>query len=202
MPLSSGGPPKYSSMAEPRPLRRELGAAAEDAGDAGVFERLALLLERLAQGLEQLRRGEHALDVVPGREDRQRLVDAVLLVRFEVLHPALLDQLHDPPRIEVDAEADAAADTGPDARPPAAAAAARSARASASSPPWENTCRAASPKNSRSRSSGPQSPRGSWECPSCRRFRRRTSACRHTPSASSGCAGPPRSHSSSNSGNF
>ena len=31
---------------------------------------------RLAQGLEQLGRGEHALDVVAGRQDRQGLVDA------------------------------------------------------------------------------------------------------------------------------
>src|SRR5207245_1903298 len=44
--------------AEPRPLRREFGAAAEDAGDAGVFERLALLFERLAQRLQELWRGE------------------------------------------------------------------------------------------------------------------------------------------------
>ena len=63
----------------------------------------------VAERFEQLRRGEHALDVVPGREDRQRLVDAVLLVRLQVLHPALLDELDDPPRIEIDAEADAAA---------------------------------------------------------------------------------------------
>ena len=66
----------------------------------------------MAQRLEQLRRGEHALDVVAGAKDRQRLVDAVLLVRFEVLHPALLDELDDPARIEIDAEADAAAMLG------------------------------------------------------------------------------------------
>ena len=36
----------------------------------------------------------------------------VVLVRFEVLAPALLDQLDDPARIEIDAEADAAAVLG------------------------------------------------------------------------------------------
>ena len=93
---------------------------------------------RSAQRLEQLRRGEHALDVVPGAEDRDRLIDAVLLVRFEVLHPALLDQLDDPPRIEIDAEADAAAVLGEmldrQPQPPRAA----TARASASSIPSGN----------------------------------------------------------------
>ena len=69
----------------------------------------AALLQRHGQRVEQLGRGEHAADVVPGREDRDGLVDAVLLVRFQVLHPALLDQLDDPARIQVDAEADAAA---------------------------------------------------------------------------------------------
>ena len=61
------------------------------------------------QRLQQLGRGEHALDVVAGAQNRDRLIDAVLLVRFEVLRPALLDELDDPPRIEIDAEADAAA---------------------------------------------------------------------------------------------
>ena len=64
---------------------------------------------RPAQGVEQLRRREHALDVVVGRQDRHRLIDDVLLVGLEVLHPALLDELDDPARIEIDAEADAAA---------------------------------------------------------------------------------------------
>ena len=63
---------------------------------------------RQAQGLEQLGSREHRLDVVPGREDRERLVDHVVLVGLEVLHPALLDQLDHPARVEVDAEADAA----------------------------------------------------------------------------------------------
>ena len=75
----------------------------------GLRDARALLLQPLAQGVEQLRRGEHALDVVPGREDRHRLVDAVFLVGLQVLHPALLDELDHPARVEVDAEADAAA---------------------------------------------------------------------------------------------
>ena len=61
------------------------------------------------QRLQQLRRREHAADVVAGAEDRDRLVDDVVLVGLEVIHPALLDQLDDPARIEIDREADAAA---------------------------------------------------------------------------------------------
>ena len=72
----------------------------------------APLLQRRGQRFEQLGRGEHAADVVAGAEDRDRLVDAMLLVGFEVLHPALLDQLDDPARIEIDAEANAAAMLG------------------------------------------------------------------------------------------
>ena len=59
--------------------------------------------------LEQLRRREHALDVVAGLQDRHRLIDDVILVRLEVLAPPLLDQLDHPARIEVHAERDAAA---------------------------------------------------------------------------------------------
>ena len=72
----------------------------------------AALFQRQAQRFDQLRRAEHAFDVVAGAEDRDRLVDAMLLVGFELLHPALLDQLDDPPRIEIDAETDAAAMLG------------------------------------------------------------------------------------------
>ena len=117
------------------PLRRELGAAGEDAGDARLADRRAHRLEPQRQRLEQLRRREHAADVVAGLEDRHRLIDDVILVGLQVLAPALLDQLDDPARIEIDAEADAAADTARGARPPAAAAAAPTARASASSSP-------------------------------------------------------------------
>jgi hypothetical protein len=45
-------------------------------------------------------------------EDCDRLIDAMLLVGFEVLHPALFDELDDPPRIEIDAKADTAAELG------------------------------------------------------------------------------------------
>ena len=45
-------------------------------------------------------------------QERQRLVDDVLLVGLELLHLPLLDQLDDPARIEIDAEADAAAVLG------------------------------------------------------------------------------------------
>src|SRR5690606_12325051 len=91
------------------PLRRELGSARKDAGDTDLGQTRAPFLEPEGERIEQLRRREHALDVVTGRQDRDRLIDAVLLVLFEVFHPPLLDQLHDPARIEIDAEADAAA---------------------------------------------------------------------------------------------
>ena len=45
----------------------------------------------------------------PARKNGNRLIDAVLFVRFQVLHPALFDQLDHPPRIEIDAKANAAA---------------------------------------------------------------------------------------------
>ena len=112
MPLSSGGPPKYSSTQN----RVHCGVNSVPPEKMPVMPVSLNVLPCFSSAshsdFEQLRRGEHALDVVPGGEDRERLVDAVLLVRFEVLHPALLDELDDPPRIEVDAEADAAAILG------------------------------------------------------------------------------------------
>src|SRR5437588_326675 len=65
-----------------------------------------------AQGVEELGRGEHALDVVVGGEDGDGLIDDVVLIRLQVLHPAFLDDLDDPARVEIDAEADAAAELG------------------------------------------------------------------------------------------
>jgi hypothetical protein len=47
---------------------------------------------------------------VVGGQDRHGLVDDVLLVGLEVLHPAVLDELDDPARIEIDAEANATAE--------------------------------------------------------------------------------------------
>ena len=55
----------------------------------------------------QLERG--VICALAGIEDRDRLIDHVILVGLQVLAPALLDQLDDPARIEVHAEADAAA---------------------------------------------------------------------------------------------
>ena len=43
-----------------------------------------------------------------GRKDRDGLVDAVLLVLFEMFHPPLLDEFDHPSRIQVDAKADSA----------------------------------------------------------------------------------------------
>src|SRR5262249_13139656 len=92
------------------PLRRHLRSAAENAGDAFLLDARALFFKLLAQRVEQLRRGKHALDVVPGAKNRHRLLDAVILVRSQVLHPPLLAELDDPARVEIDAEADAAAE--------------------------------------------------------------------------------------------
>src|SRR5262249_15725266 len=92
------------------PLRRELGAAGEDPGDAGLADRRPAILEAERERLEQLRRREHAADVVARFQNRDRLIDHVILVRLEMLAPPLLDELDDPAGIEIDAEADAAAE--------------------------------------------------------------------------------------------
>ena len=65
--------------------------------------------ERQTKRFDQLGRAEHAFDVMAGAEDRERLIDAMLLIRLELLHPAVFDELDDPAWIEIDAEADAAA---------------------------------------------------------------------------------------------
>ena len=49
---------------------------------------------------------------MPGSQNRDRLINAMFLVFFEVIHPALLDQLHDPTRIQVDTKADSLAVLG------------------------------------------------------------------------------------------
>lgn len=87
-------------------LGRYFGAAAEHAFDAVVGE-----VDLLAEGFEELRRGEHALDFI-GAEDGERLVDAVLLVELGFADFATFDELDDPARIEIDAEGDAAAVLG------------------------------------------------------------------------------------------
>src|SRR5713101_4689335 len=43
-------------------------------------------------------------------EHGQRLLDDMILVGIEVLHPAFFDKFHDPARIEIDAKTDAAAE--------------------------------------------------------------------------------------------
>src|SRR5690606_40460135 len=98
--------------AKPRPLRRELRAAGEDAGDARLGKGRTALFEFEAEGFDQLRSAEHALDVVSRTEDCYGLIDAVLFVGFEVIHPALLDELDDPPGVEVDTKANPTAKLG------------------------------------------------------------------------------------------
>src|SRR6202011_3356312 len=94
---------------EPVPLRRKLRAARENSLDADLADTRAHRFEPERQGFEQLWRGEHALDVVAGLENRDRLIDDVILIGLQMLGPPLLDQLDHPARIEIDAEADAAA---------------------------------------------------------------------------------------------
>ena len=112
MPLTSGGPPNSSSMQN----RVHCGVNSVPPEKMPVMpaftKTAAAFFKRQAQCLDQLRRAEHALHFVSCAENRERLIDAVLLVRFELLHPAFLDELDDPARIEVDAEADAAAVLG------------------------------------------------------------------------------------------
>ena len=112
MPLTSGGPPKSSSMQN----RVHCGVNSVPPEKMPVMpvslQAAAAFFQRQAQRFDQLRRAEHAFDVVAGAENRDRLIDAMLLVRFELLHPAFFDELDDPARIEIDAEADAAAMLG------------------------------------------------------------------------------------------
>ena len=90
------------------PLWGKFGSAREDPCDAAFAKRRAFFGQAHGEGFQEFRGGEHALDVVVGRKDRDGLVDAVLLVLFEMFHPPLLDELDHPSRIQVDAKADAA----------------------------------------------------------------------------------------------
>src|SRR6185369_6561948 len=56
---------------------------------------------------EQLRRRKHAVNVVARPKNRDRLIDDVVLVGLELIHPTLLNQLDHPARIEINREADA-----------------------------------------------------------------------------------------------
>ena len=119
---------------EARELRREFGAAGEDACDARSPEYSCRgSSSSSAKRFKQLWRREHAADIVAGVENGDGLLDHVRLVSIQVFDRARLDQLDDPARIEVDAKADAAAVLAQDARRQAAAVADRRARASASS---------------------------------------------------------------------
>ena len=98
--------------AEAVPLRRELRAAAEDALDAGLGDARPVFDQPHGERFQQLGRHERALDVVPGAENGDRLIDDVVFVFLGFLDFAFLEQLDDPPRIEIDAEADPAAILG------------------------------------------------------------------------------------------
>ena len=88
-------------------LRREFGAAAEDAFDSIMGE-----INFLGERFQQLGRREHALDIGMAAENGQGLVDAMLLIEVGFLNFAALDGLDDPAGIEIDAEGDAAAMLG------------------------------------------------------------------------------------------
>src|SRR5439155_19862259 len=90
-------------------LRSKFGAAGEDAGDARLLDAGTLFLKGIGQGFEKLGRSGQTFDVVTGFEHGQGLLDNVILVSIEVLHPTFFDELDDPAWVQVDAEADAAA---------------------------------------------------------------------------------------------
>ena len=109
MPLSSGGPPNNSSTQNRVHCGVNSVPPGEDAGDAGILDVHSAFFQFQAERLEQLRRGKRALHIMSRGQHSDRLIDAMLLVLFQVFHPPLLDQLHDPARIQIDAETDAAA---------------------------------------------------------------------------------------------
>ena len=92
----------------PRPLWREFGPARKDTRDSCIRNRHATVFKTQAKRLNQLWRSKHAFDVVVGGQDRNGLINTVLFVFLKMFHPTLLDQLHHPARIEIDAKADPA----------------------------------------------------------------------------------------------
>src|SRR5262249_1409509 len=88
--------------------RRELGSAGKDSGDPRLFDARASIGKLLGQSFEQLWSCEHAADVVPGLENRDRLFDDMGFIFVEHFGFAPLDQLDDPPGVQIHTEADAA----------------------------------------------------------------------------------------------
>ena len=166
---------------------------------AHLLDRRPHRLEAKRERLEQLRRREHAADVVPGLEDRDGLIDDVILVGLQVLAPALLDELDDPARIEIDAEADAAAVLREVLD--------RQAQPARARRPEHQPVRALREELVGQRLAEQlvvdaevlATRRASSGCRSCRRSRTRRSACPASPFGIQRCTGPPRSHSSWNS---
>src|SRR5262249_12323213 len=89
-------------------LRCELSAARKDSCDAGFLDARALLFQGVRQRFQQLGSGEQALDVVSGFENGERLINHMVLVSVQVLHPSFLDELYDPTGIEIDAKTNSA----------------------------------------------------------------------------------------------
>src|SRR5205823_3183923 len=83
------------------PLRGHFRAAAEDTRDPRFGQGLAVFFKPAAKGVQQLWRREHTLNFMIGREYGQGLVDYMLLISLEMLHPAFLDEFDHPARIEI-----------------------------------------------------------------------------------------------------
>ncbi len=108
MPLLSGGPPNNSSTQNlvhcgvnsvPPEKMPVMPVSASDVPRSSSAKQS----DSMSLGVLNM-----TLYVVAGGEHGNRLIDAVLLIFFQVIHPALFDELDHPPRIEVDAKADAA----------------------------------------------------------------------------------------------
>ncbi len=111
-PLCSGGPPSSSSMAK----RVHCGMNSVPPLKIPVMPALGMLepcfSSSSARASSSLGVVNMQLDVVPGMQNRNGLLDAMLLVGFELFDGAAFDELDNPARIQIDAEADAAAMLG------------------------------------------------------------------------------------------
>ena len=191
-------PPRILLDGEANPLRRHLGAAAEDAGDAGSSERSNLPFPALRQQrFRELRRGEHALDVVPGR----RIVIAwsmqcswyalrcsiqPFLMSLMTQRGSRSTQKQMPPRYWHRCSTASRRRRGPEG--PSISQLAPLGKILVGQRVAEHLVVDASGRRRR---------RGSWECRWCRRSRRRKIGLSASALGTQRRTGPPRSHSSS-----
>src|SRR6185503_3482305 len=85
-------------------LRRHLSAATEHASDPHLLQR-----DFLTQRFEKFGSREQTTNIFVRLQERQALLDDVLLVLLGHLRLAHLEQLDNPARIKIDHETDAAA---------------------------------------------------------------------------------------------